>query len=245
MDSENKNNITKAVNDQSVFLALDELDNKQISDEVRGVYSDDLVYQMKRRVPDGSGGYREVTVTSLSYAGVKAVIMYMARKGYRIITSLAEFIETPDEFRASCKVTCVFDNGSVEMFGYSRQQKNFSSGAVNEFAFIQSGSKSQRNALRNVIPEKIATEMIKQYLKENKVKTVSRDDYTIKEDDEIDVPDKTLNPKRIRTDGEQREENLHNNHIHQNSGTAKVSERSPPANPQTKLIWKDGKAQGK
>ena len=45
--------------------------------------------------------------------------------------------------------------------------------------------------------------------------------------------------------GGQNGENNHNNHPDQNSGTAKVSETSPPANPQTKLIWKDGKAQGK
>jgi len=226
MDSENKNNITKAENDQSVFLALDELDNNQISDEVRGVYSDDMVYQMKRRIPDGSGGYREVTVTSLSYAGVKAVIMYMARKGYRINASQAEIVETSDEFRASCKVTCIFDNGSVEMYGYSRQQKTFSTGTQNEFAFIQSGSKSQRNALRNVIPEKIAAEMISKYLKENKVKTISKDNYTVK-------------------DGEQIGENKHNNHPDQNPDTVKVPDSSPPANPrQEKLLWSDGKAQG-
>ena len=220
---ETKNNIMKTDNDQSVFLALDELDNKQIEDEVRGVYSDDLVYQMKRKGPDG----QQVVITSLSYAGVKAVTMFMARKGYRITAEKAEIIETPEEFRASCKVTCQFDKGSVEMYGYSRQQKNFSSRAVNEFAYIQSGSKSQRNALRTIIPEKIATEMIKQYLKENKVKTISKDDYTVKEEEG------------------QNGENNHNNHPDQNSGTAKVSESSPPANPQTKLLWKDGKPQGK
>ena len=203
----------KTDNDQSVFLALDELDNKQIEDEVRGVYSDDLVYQMKRKGPDG----QQVVITSLSYAGVKAVTMFMARKGYRITAEKAEIIETPEEFRASCKVTCQFDKGSVEMYGYSRQQKNFSSRAVNEFAYIQSGSKSQRNALRTIIPEKIATEMIKQYLTEKKFKIVNEG---------------------------QNGENNHNNH-HDQSGTAKLPESSPPANPQTKLIWKDGKAQGK
>ena len=211
MDLENKTNIVKAVNDQSVFLALDELDNQQISDEVKGVYSGDLVYQMKRKIPNG-----EVTVTSLSYAGVKAVIMYMARKGYRIVAEKADIIETEEEFRASCKVTCLFDSGSVEMFGYSRQQKNFSTGTVNEFAYIQAGSKSQRNALRTIIPEKVATEMIKQYLAEKKFKIVN--------------------------EGQSGESN-HNNHHDQNPGYTS-SGSSPPANPQTKLIWKDGKAQG-
>ena len=210
---ETKNNIMKTDNDQSVFLALDELDNKQIEDEVRGVYSDDLVYQMKRKGPDG----QQVVITSLSYAGVKAVTMFMARKGYRITAEKAEIIETPEEFRASCKVTCQFDKGSVEMYGYSRQQKNFSSRAVNEFAYIQSGSKSQRNALRTIIPEKIATEMIKQYLTEKKFKIVN--------------------------EGQTGESN-HNNHHDQNPGYTS-SGSSPPANPQTKLIWKDGKAQGK
>ena len=212
MDLENKTNIVKAVNDQSVFLALDELDNQQISDEVKGVYSGDLVYQMKRKIPNG-----EITVTSLSYAGVKAVIMFMARKGYQITAEKADIIETEEEFRASCKVTCIFDKGSVEMYGYSRQQKTFSTGATNEFAFIQSGSKSQRNALRTIIPEKIATEMIKQYLAEKKFKIVN--------------------------EGQSGESN-HNNHHDQNPGYTS-SGSSPPANPQTKLIWKDGKAQGK
>ena len=213
MDFKNKSNIVISGNEQSVFLALDELDNKQISDEVKGVYSDDLVYQMKRKGPDG----QQIIITSLSYAGVKAVTMFMARKGYRITAEKAEIIETPEEFRASCKVTCQFDKGSVEMFGYSRQQKNFSTGTVNEFAYIQAGSKSQRNALRTIIPEKIATEMIKQYLTEKKFKIVNEG---------------------------QNGENVHNNHPDQNPGYTS-SGSSPPANPQTKLIWKDGKAQGK
>ena len=67
--------------------------------------------------------------------------------------------------------------------------------------------------------------MIKQYLKENKVKTISKDDYTVKEEEG------------------QNGENNHNNHPDQNPGYTS-SGSSPPANPQTKLIWKDGKAQG-
>jgi len=144
------------------FEVFEAMDEKQISDEINGVFIKTLVYQFE----DSNGR----TVTGLSVRGVEEAARFMVKHGYEIFADKASITEETDkEFRSSCKVTYVATNGKkMETYGYSRTLKRFMNGKTNEFAYVQALSKAQRNALRTSIPEKMMSTLIEKFLSEGK-----------------------------------------------------------------------------
>ena len=141
------------------FQYFERLDEQAIVDEVQGIWVRTLVYQFQDRGR---------TVTGLSIRGVEEAARFMVRHGYSIICDRAEITEdTEKEYRAACKVTYTAPNGrTMVTYGYSCASKTYPSGASNEFAYVQSLSKAQRNALRTVIPERLMSTLVERFLKD-------------------------------------------------------------------------------
>jgi len=162
------------------FEMFEKLDEQQIRAEVEGVFVTDMVYQFE------SQGR---LVTGLSYAGVKELLRFLVRHGYNISFAPVEIEELEKEYRSKCRVVYTAPNGkTLEMWGYSRQPKQFPKGGLNEFAYVQAASKAQRNAGRMIIPEKAATRMLELFLHEGKVRKV-REQTEVKE---VDVKSETI-----------------------------------------------------
>lgn len=157
------------------YQIFEEMDEKQIADEVQGVYAKTLVYQFEER--DENTG-RTYMVTGLSIKGVYEVAKSLVRHGYDVACDEAKITdENENEFKASCKATFKAPNGkTLTTYGYTKASKfHFKKGVkggVNSFAYVQALSKAQRNALRTLIPEKFAADCIERFLAEKSGRSI-------------------------------------------------------------------------
>lgn len=99
-------------------------------------------------------------VVGLSWAGVKAIIRKMG--SIRIDELKVE--EKKEGWLAICKAHDLRRN--LDAVGVAYQPKRFPSGQENPFSLVVAASKSQRNAFRSFIEEKIAAEAYRAWLEE-------------------------------------------------------------------------------
>lgn len=143
--------------EQSEFAIQEREDEDQIELEIRGAFLDKMVYSFQQ-------GGRDVI--GLSYVGVKEV----ARRHGHIKISDIQVQETETHFRVICKATDEINH--LEMAGASSQPKIMitRNGPVpDEFALQKAMSKSQRNAIRAVIPEHYIIACIEEFKKKGSV----------------------------------------------------------------------------
>jgi len=147
----------------TVFLQMENADETAITEELKGQKGEEataLVYSIS---------IRGKSVTNLSYDGVKEAIRYYAGLGHaREPDSRGiEIVEHSEMFRegiifATVKVR---DNyRKLEVLGASSCPENV------PFAIVLAVNKAERNALRKLIPEKMAARVIKEYIEKGKVK---------------------------------------------------------------------------
>ncbi|MDI6860340.1 MAG: hypothetical protein QMC85_07580 [Methanocellales archaeon] len=135
------------------YIVMERKDEDQILAEIKGEILKEYVYSFP------SGGRQ---VTGLSYAGVKEV----ARRLGSITLSDLKIDEREDSYTVQVKATDKIRD--FQMWGVAKQPKKMKlrdgTEVEDQFALQKAVSKSQRNALRAIIPEKIAIEMLKTLL---------------------------------------------------------------------------------
>ena len=134
-------------------------DDQQVLAEIQGQFLEEFVYNFKTK-----GG----EVTGLSWAGTKEI----ARRQGNISIENIDISETDNTFRVLAKAKDITRN--VTMFGVAEQSKKLKLKTGVEIEDLHSLSKcvsrSQRNAIRALIPEMFIKEMIKQFLKDKNAK---------------------------------------------------------------------------
>ncbi len=150
---------------QDPFSTMERMDEQQVLDEIKGRALDALVYEIQQ------GGK---TVTGLSLAGVREVTRLMNVNGRaRIgITNMIPLITETDEY-FEIKVYAQDAQNGGGYWGVKRQPKQYANGNANPFALEQALAKAQRNALRGLIPEYFAKEMIDSFRVQGKMQTVT------------------------------------------------------------------------
>lgn len=133
---------------QEDFTELERRDEAQIMAELKGKYLDEFVYQFQ------SGGR---TVTGLSWAGIKEIAYRMGR----ITVDLVRMEETDQAWIVVTKATDA-ERGNSRL-GVSTQSKTMK-GKPDPFSLQKAMSKSQRNAIRPLLPEEMLKTWITKFL---------------------------------------------------------------------------------
>jgi hypothetical protein len=132
---------------RSELQAFERDDERAIVAEVRGQAVDKFFHEISVR------GQTQVVI---SWAGIKWIAL---REGHMTVESI-QLSETPEKYRA---IAWAYDKvRDVRMMGASEQSKTMllkdGSRVPDEFALPKAVSKSQRNALRALIPETLIVE---------------------------------------------------------------------------------------
>ena len=160
-DNINPTNITPTTEQpQDKFTLMERKDEDQIMQELEGRVLNEYVYKFRS---DG----REVT--GLSWAGIKRI----AQKMGNITTKIVSIDGTKeDEPSYRVIVEAVDLTKHLTMVGVSEQSKVVTTKTglkyKDNFALQKAMSKAQRNALRNLMPEPIIAEMIKEWQSKHK-----------------------------------------------------------------------------
>jgi hypothetical protein len=144
------------VQPQDPFSEMERMDEQQVLDEIKGRAIESLVYEIRQ------GGQ---IVTGLSLAGVSEVVRTMNANGKsRLGISDREPIVTETEGYFEVKAFAQDTQNGGGYWGIKRQpktiQKRDGSNQADTFALEKAMAKAQRNALRRLIPEYFAKEMI-------------------------------------------------------------------------------------
>lgn len=137
------------------FSIMERRDEDQILQELKGNILQEFVYSFKQNGRD---------VTGLSYAGVKQIALEMGN------IHCSEPIISEMNGNWVCKVKVVDIYRNMEMWGVSCQPKQMKTqwGPKDDpFALQKAVSKTERNALRKLMPEKLLVEMIKEWRHNN------------------------------------------------------------------------------
>lgn len=149
---------SKLAHERSVdqALALEELDELQIAEEMKGRVVTQYFYEFPSR---------GATITGLSYAGVKAIARELAARGEAITIEDVK-IERFVEQDGADVVTCLARSKNLRTgevrFGIASQAlaMNTREGKrPDPFAATKALNKAQRNAIRQFIPEVVINEM--------------------------------------------------------------------------------------
>lgn len=139
------------------YTLMNMKDDEQVLAKIRGQFLEEFVYSF----PVKGGG----KVTGLSWTGVKEI----ARRQGHISVEDIKVTETPDTYRVLAKAKDVQRN--VTMFGIAEQAKKMQlrTGERQEdlHALSKCVSRSQRNAIRALIPEATIKAMINLYIEKN------------------------------------------------------------------------------
>ncbi len=133
-----------------LFEQFDRADEDQIVAELMGGVVEEYAYQFKQ------GG---ATVTGLSLAGVMNVAQNM---GGITCDGPPRWEITDDEYY--CEIAAVDHHRGLKLWGNAAQARRYANGSVDTFARQKALSKAQRNAVRKVIPETIATKMLEAFI---------------------------------------------------------------------------------
>jgi hypothetical protein len=136
-----------------LFLDFDRRDDDQIMAELRGEAVEQYVYSFNQ------GGS---TVTGLSLAGVMAVAQSMGG------ITCGQPVFAVDDDEITCDISATDHKNGLTVWGTateSRVMKRRDGNAQpDKFARGKALSKAQRNAIRKLIPEQIAVEMLRQFI---------------------------------------------------------------------------------
>lgn len=135
-----------------LFITFERSDDSAIMDELQGAVVDEYVYSFRQ----GSS-----IVTGLSLPGVMAV----AQRLGGITCGQPIWTITDDEI--TCDISATDHKVGLTVWGTATAPYDeYNKGTRDKFARAKALSKAQRNAIRKVIPETIATQMLKTFLSE-------------------------------------------------------------------------------
>lgn len=142
--------------EQMPYSLMERKDEDQILSEIKGNVIEEFVYSFPQ-------GNRQIT--GLSYAGVKQIALQMGN------IHCEEPILQENGSCWICKVKAIDVQRNLEMWGVSVQPKfmELRGGQKlrDDFCIQKCVSKSERNALRKLMPEKIIISMISEWQKNN------------------------------------------------------------------------------
>jgi len=142
--------------EQMPYSLMERKDEDQILQEIKGNVIEEFVYSFPQ-------GNRQIT--GLSYAGVKQIALQMGN------IHCEEPILQENGSCWICKVKAIDVQRNLEMWGVSVQPKfmELRNGQKlrDDFCIQKCVSKSERNALRKLMPEKIIISMIREWQKNN------------------------------------------------------------------------------
>lgn len=135
-----------------VFIEFDRADDDQIMSEIRGGVIEAYVYEFKQ-----SGQ----TVTGLSLVGVMAVAQHMGG------ITCGQPVWSSDDAEINCDISATDHKNGLTVWGTATEARTMQTrdgGRVDKFARGKALSKAQRNAIRKLIPEQIAVEMLRRFV---------------------------------------------------------------------------------
>lgn len=146
------------------FEEMDALDERQISDEMKGNILSEYFYEIQ-----GKWG--------LSYAGIKAVAARFAAQGFPISVEHLEIV--PSEDGLTYRAIAVAKNlhsgekrtGAAEVERYLDDAHT----RPKPFAYTLAGSKAQRNAIRHFLPETVIQEAYAEFKGQSKPRDVTKE----------------------------------------------------------------------
>jgi len=186
------NNKNQEIAEITPFLLMDKEDEKQIIAEMRGEILKTYVYSYTDK------GRK---VTGLSKAGIDAAVKEAGAHGeaMRILDKQVYRDEDCYEVIVTAGRFVVDKSGSGKeilldtTLGAKRQMKKYPNGKINPFAFEQAVVKAERNAKRKLLPEKLISELIKEYIKKGKSEELKKgEENSI---DQVKVPEKKSEEK--------------------------------------------------
>lgn len=145
-----------------LFLDFDRRDEDQIVAELIGAAAEEYVYSF------GEGRNK---VTGLSVTGVMAVAQNLGG----ITCGTPHWEITDDEYY--CEIAATDHHCGLTVWGNAsqeRRQQTRNGNIVDKFARQKALSKAQRNAIRKVIPEAIATQMLQAFLSGKRPSQISK-----------------------------------------------------------------------
>ena len=142
---------------QETMLAAERMDEQQIVESMKGRMIEKLFHEIEQRRPDGV----IIKIPVLAWAGVK----YFALQLGHMTVEKVELNETEDKYRATA---WAYDKKrDIRVMGAAEQSKMMKlrdgSKIPDEFALAKVVSKSQRNALKALIPETLISEAFQQW----------------------------------------------------------------------------------
>ena len=167
-ERDNLRNISKVLNrngiekDTNGFVEMDVLDEKQISDELKGHVLETYFYEVQGKI-------------GLSWAGIKAVAARYEAQGFPISVEHVEVTESPDgkTYRAIAVAKNLMTG--AKRTGAAEQGKFWDPEGTKprEFAYTLAASKAQRNAIRHFLPETVIASALQEW-KDKKQKLPSK-----------------------------------------------------------------------
>ena len=169
------------------FQVMERADEDLILAELQGAALEVFVYSFT----DKAGKI----ITGLSLPGVRETVRVMnARGAARIKISDRPPQISESDTHYEVLVYAVDEQNGGGAWGIKRQAKRFPGGMINEFALEQALSKSQRNALRALIPETWVNVMIQDFLRSGKGRKLEEEKKPEVKKAEAKKPEAVLDP---------------------------------------------------
>ena len=142
---------------QELMVTAERLDEQQIVESMKGRMIERLFHEIEQHRSDGV----TIKIPVLAWAGVK----YFALQLGHMTVEKVELSETDEKYRATA---WAYDKKrDIRVMGAAEQSKTMKlrdgSRIPDEFALAKVVSKSQRNALRSLIPETLISEAFQQW----------------------------------------------------------------------------------
>ena len=158
------------VTDVTPYEAMDLVDESQIVNEIEGKIADEaLVYSF----PDRTSGKE---ITGLSWKGTKAVWWEFNKKGYTQMTVTDKVVITQGDNYVDVAIYAYDELRKIGAWGMARgytKQQTRSGEVEDRFASAKAMSKAQRNALNQLFPMEMVAKMLKLFIKQGKVQTLT------------------------------------------------------------------------
>jgi hypothetical protein len=169
------------------FQVMERADEDLILAELQGAALEVFVYSFEDK--------NKRIVTGLSLPGVRETVRVMnARGAARIKISDRPPQISESDTHYEVLVYAIDEQNGGGSWGIKRQAKRFPGGMINEFALEQALSKSQRNALRALIPETWVNVMIQDFLRSGKGRKLEEEKKPEVKKAEAKKPEAALDP---------------------------------------------------
>ena len=152
------------------YEAMDLVDESQMVNEIEGKVTDEaLVYSF----PDRATGK---DITGLSWKGTKAVWWEFNKKGFTQMTITDKVIITQGDNYVDVACYAYDEKRKIGAWGMARgytKQQTRSGQMEDRFASAKAMSKAQRNALNQLFPMESVAKMLKLFIKQGKVQSLT------------------------------------------------------------------------